>query len=202
MTNAAPSSPKSHKLWGGRFGAGPTPEFDALNNSIGIDFRLWPHDIRLSRAWAVALWGANVLTLEESRTIEGGLEAVSFRRIAAKLGVSGPTLYWHVDSKRRLMDLMAEELVRRGVGRVVVTLGKEGVLVVGPDEQFRVPGRHMKAIDTTGVEPLSQPIAAYQPNLALRLRDDVVNDGGIRELLMINAPQAEHGFFTVPKVIE
>ena len=45
---------------------------------------------------------------------EGGLEAVSFRRIAAKLGVSGPTLYWHVDNKRRLMDLMAEELVRRG----------------------------------------------------------------------------------------
>jgi TetR/AcrR family tetracycline transcriptional repressor len=39
---------------------------------------------------------------------------VSFRRIAAKLGVSGPTLYWHVDSKRRLMDLMAEELIQRG----------------------------------------------------------------------------------------
>jgi aspartyl-tRNA(Asn)/glutamyl-tRNA(Gln) amidotransferase subunit C len=36
----------------------------------------------------------------------------------------------------------------------------------------------------------------------LRLRDDVVDDGGIRDLLMRNAPQAEHGFFTVPKVIE
>jgi TetR/AcrR family tetracycline transcriptional repressor len=44
---------------------------------------------------------------------EGGLEAVSFRRIAARLGVSGPTLYWHVENKRQLMDLMAEELVRR-----------------------------------------------------------------------------------------
>ncbi|MGY1811391.1 TetR/AcrR family transcriptional regulator C-terminal domain-containing protein [Blastococcus sp. SYSU D00820] len=44
---------------------------------------------------------------------EHGLEGVSFRRIAARLGVSGPTLYWHVDSKRQLMDLMAEELVRR-----------------------------------------------------------------------------------------
>jgi TetR/AcrR family transcriptional regulator, tetracycline repressor protein len=44
---------------------------------------------------------------------EGGLEAVSFRRIATQLGVSAPTLYWHVDSKRQLMDLMAEELVRR-----------------------------------------------------------------------------------------
>ena len=44
---------------------------------------------------------------------EGGLEAVSFRRIAKVLGVAGPTLYWHVENKRRLMDLMAEELVRR-----------------------------------------------------------------------------------------
>jgi AcrR family transcriptional regulator len=44
---------------------------------------------------------------------EGGLEAVSFRRIATKLQVSAPTLYWHVESKRRLMDLMAEELMHR-----------------------------------------------------------------------------------------
>ena len=44
---------------------------------------------------------------------DGGLESVSFRRIATRLGVSAPTLYWHVASKRQLMDLMAEELVRR-----------------------------------------------------------------------------------------
>jgi TetR/AcrR family tetracycline transcriptional repressor len=44
---------------------------------------------------------------------DGGLETVSFRRIATRLGVSAPTLYWHVDNKRHLMDLMAEELVRR-----------------------------------------------------------------------------------------
>ncbi|MDB4878699.1 MAG: Argininosuccinate lyase, partial [Gemmatimonadetes bacterium] len=75
---------KSHKLWGGRFGAGPTPEFDALNNSIRIDFRLWPHDIRLSRAWAVALWGANVLTLEESQALERGLDAVHARLSAGE----------------------------------------------------------------------------------------------------------------------
>src|SRR3954467_12834047 len=41
---------------------------------------------------------------------EGGLEGVSFRRIATRLGISAPTLYWHVDSKRQLMDLMAEAL--------------------------------------------------------------------------------------------
>jgi argininosuccinate lyase len=74
-----PSAAKSHKLWGGRFGAGPTPEFDALNSSIAVDFRLWPYDIQLSRAWAVALWGANVLTLEESKELERGLDAVRAR---------------------------------------------------------------------------------------------------------------------------
>ena len=44
---------------------------------------------------------------------EGGLDAVSFRRIAARLHVSAPTLYWHVEHKRQLMDLMAEELMQR-----------------------------------------------------------------------------------------
>jgi argininosuccinate lyase len=86
MTNievGAPAAPqaekRTHKLWGGRFGGGPTPEFDALNNSIGVDFRLWPYDVRLSKAWAVALWGAGVLTLDESKTIERGLDAVASR---------------------------------------------------------------------------------------------------------------------------
>lgn len=52
-------------------------------------------------------------------------------------------------------------------------------------------------VDTDGVEPL----AAVIPN-HLRLRDDIVTDGGIRDAVLANAPQAEHGFFAVPKVIE
>jgi aspartyl-tRNA(Asn)/glutamyl-tRNA(Gln) amidotransferase subunit C len=52
-------------------------------------------------------------------------------------------------------------------------------------------------VDVTGVEPMTAVI----PN-TLRLRDDVVNDGDVRDKVLANAPQAEHGFFTVPKVIE
>ena len=66
----------SHKLWGGRFAGGPSPLLEAINRSIGVDFRLWPHDVRLSKAWAVALWHAGVLSLEESRTLERGLDTV------------------------------------------------------------------------------------------------------------------------------
>jgi len=66
----------SHKLWGGRFSTPTAAALEALNRSIDTDFRLWPFDIRLSRAWAVALWGAGVLTLEESKSLEQGLNAV------------------------------------------------------------------------------------------------------------------------------
>ena len=62
----------THRLWGGRFATGPAPELDALNRSIGTDLRLWPFDIRLSKAWAVALWHAGVLTLEESTRLSVG----------------------------------------------------------------------------------------------------------------------------------
>jgi argininosuccinate lyase len=79
----APASEKSlgdsHKLWGGRFAGGPAPALEAVNRSIGTDFRLWPFDIRLSKSWAVALWNAGVLTIEESRRIEAGLDAVATR---------------------------------------------------------------------------------------------------------------------------
>jgi argininosuccinate lyase len=67
----------SHKLWGGRFSTPTAAALEALNRSITTDFRLWPFDINLSKAWAVGLWGAGVLTLEESKTIEHGLGAVA-----------------------------------------------------------------------------------------------------------------------------
>ena len=52
-------------------------------------------------------------------------------------------------------------------------------------------------VDTDGVEPLTAVIEQK-----LRLRDDVVTDGDLRDDVLANAPDAQHGFFAVPKVIE
>ena len=52
-------------------------------------------------------------------------------------------------------------------------------------------------VDTSDIAPMTAVIANR-----LRLREDVVTDGGIRDQVLANAPQAEHGFFAVPKVIE
>ena len=52
-------------------------------------------------------------------------------------------------------------------------------------------------VDTEGVEPLTAVI-----DQKLRLRADVVDDGDCRDAVLANAPDAQHGFFAVPKVIE
>ena len=55
----------------------------------------------------------------------------------------------------------------------------------------------LASVDTDGVEPLTAVIEQK-----LRLRDDVVDDGDVRDKVLLNAPDAQHGFFAVPKVIE
>jgi len=52
-------------------------------------------------------------------------------------------------------------------------------------------------VDTANVEATTAVI----PN-TLRLREDVVTEPDQRSAVLANAPQGEHGFFTVPKVVE
>lgn len=59
----------------------------------------------------------------------------------------------------------------------------------------------MRAVDTTGVEPLAHPVDVMQP-MALRLRDDVASEPNNREANQKSAPAVERGLFLVPKVIE
>ncbi|RMH49749.1 MAG: Asp-tRNA(Asn)/Glu-tRNA(Gln) amidotransferase subunit GatC [Alphaproteobacteria bacterium] len=55
----------------------------------------------------------------------------------------------------------------------------------------------LQEVDVEGVEPM----AAVNP-MPLPMRADEVTDGGIREAILANAPDARAGFFTVPKVVE
>jgi aspartyl-tRNA(Asn)/glutamyl-tRNA(Gln) amidotransferase subunit C len=59
----------------------------------------------------------------------------------------------------------------------------------------------MQAIDTTGVAPLSHPLAARLA-LPLRLREDVVTEENHRDDYQAPAPKAEDGLYLVPTVIE
>lgn len=60
----------------------------------------------------------------------------------------------------------------------------------------------MKAVDTTGVEPLSHPVAAWSHELAMRLREDQVTETNRRDDYQQPAPAVQDGLYLVPKVIE
>ena len=55
----------------------------------------------------------------------------------------------------------------------------------------------MQAIDTTGVEPVANPLDAEQ-----RLRPDIVTEGNQRETFQAIAPATENGLYLVPRVVE
>ena len=83
-------------------------------------------------------------------------------------------------------------------------------LELQPDEARRMLGQingffdiveRMRAVDTTGIEPLAHPVAAIQ-DVALRLREDAVREPDQREANQQSAPAVERGLFLVPKVIE
>src|SRR5215467_8614452 len=64
------------KLWQGRFEEESDPVFEKLNRSLGIDAVLLEVDIRASLAHARSLLGCGVLTQDEWKAIDQGLEQI------------------------------------------------------------------------------------------------------------------------------
>lgn len=52
-------------------------------------------------------------------------------------------------------------------------------------------------VDVTGVEPMTRVVP-----IKLKMREDVVTDGGIAEDVTRNAPLTDDHFYVVPKVVE
>jgi TetR/AcrR family transcriptional regulator, tetracycline repressor protein len=46
---------------------------------------------------------------------EGGLDGLTLRRLAERLGIRAPTLYWHVRNKRELLDLLAGAILEESL---------------------------------------------------------------------------------------
>jgi aspartyl-tRNA(Asn)/glutamyl-tRNA(Gln) amidotransferase subunit C len=55
----------------------------------------------------------------------------------------------------------------------------------------------LNEVDVSNVEPLTSVVSQ-----AMKMRDDVVTDGGYAKDVTKNAPASEDDFFMVPKVVE
>jgi argininosuccinate lyase len=67
----------STRLWGGRFGGGPSAAMAALSKSTDVDWRLAPYDLAGSRAHARVLERAGLLTVDELARMIGALTELS-----------------------------------------------------------------------------------------------------------------------------
>lgn len=99
------------------------------------------------------------------------------------------------------MALTSDEVSRIAqLARLELTADEQGAMLTQLNEFFDIVEK-MRAVDTSGVEPLYTPLSAIE-DVALRLREDTVSEVVDREANMANAPARGDGLFFVPKVIE
>lgn len=61
----------------------------------------------------MALTSADIVQAALDQLDEGGIDSVTVRAVAKRLGVQAPALYWHVRNKQALLDAMGTEIQRR-----------------------------------------------------------------------------------------
>lgn len=74
---------------------------------------------------AVPLTREAVVTQARQMVETEGLEELSLRKLAGRLGVTAPALYAHVGSKAELLRAVAEEAFRELIGRFQVSAGMD-----------------------------------------------------------------------------
>ena len=99
------------------------------------------------------------------------------------------------------MSLTSTDIARiANLARLDLTLNESERMLTQMNSFFNIV-EQMRAVDTTGIEPLAHPVVVLS-DMALRLREDVASEPNQREANQKSAPAVEHGLFLVPKVIE
>jgi aspartyl-tRNA(Asn)/glutamyl-tRNA(Gln) amidotransferase subunit C len=99
------------------------------------------------------------------------------------------------------MSLTPDDVQRIALLARLELSGPEAATMLAQLNGFFDIVERMRAVDTSGVEPLYTPLSAVQ-DVALRLRDDIVTETDERAANQRSAPAVEGGLFLVPKVIE
>jgi argininosuccinate lyase len=102
-----------NKMWGGRFTLSPSDAMQKINASVDFDKRLAWHDIVASKAHAAMLARQGIISSEDAKKIESGLDAV-------KAEISAGTFSWSVRLEDVHMNIESrlQELIGAPAGRL------------------------------------------------------------------------------------
>ncbi|KPJ90519.1 MAG: hypothetical protein AMS18_10655 [Gemmatimonas sp. SG8_17] len=107
---------ESHQLWGGRFQSRPHEALVKLNESLSVDYRLWPYDVRVAAAWVDGLTGAGLLDATERALLAEGLGRVS-ARLAGGAGDGAQDEDVHTLVERLLYEEVGDVAGKLNTGR-------------------------------------------------------------------------------------
>ena len=113
----AEDTPKSQKMWGGRFAAQPSDIMEAINASIDVDQRMAAEDIAGSRAHADMLAAKKIISEEDNQAIQSGLNAIEAEIQAGTFPFSRALEDIHMNVEARLKDLIGEPAGRLHTAR-------------------------------------------------------------------------------------
>jgi argininosuccinate lyase len=103
----------SNRMWGGRFAEGPSAIMREINASIPFDKALWRQDIAASKAHAAMLGACGIVSGEDAKAIEQGLDAV-----AAEFEKDGVPEDWALEDIHMTVESRLAELIGPAAGRL------------------------------------------------------------------------------------
>ena len=96
----------ANKMWGGRFTMSPAEIMEEINASIGFDKVLAPYDVRASKAHASMLAARGIISKEDARKINAGLDRVLAEIEAGTFNFSRALEDVHMNIEARLAEMI------------------------------------------------------------------------------------------------
>ena len=104
-------------IWGGRFSSGPSQLMQDINASIGYDQRLYQQDIAGSQAHATMLAHCGIISAEDLKAINQGLEQIGAEIRAGAITFSPELEDIHMNIETRLAEIVGEPARRLHTAR-------------------------------------------------------------------------------------
>jgi argininosuccinate lyase len=141
----------SNRMWGGRFAEGPSAIMREINASIPFDKALWRQDVAASKAHAAMLGACGVISSDDAKAIEQGLD-----RVAAEYERDGVPEDWALEDIHMTTESRLAELIGPVAGRLHTARSRNDQVAT----DFRLWVRD--AIDQTdaGLEALQKALVA------------------------------------------
>ncbi|GAB4236852.1 MAG: argininosuccinate lyase [Methyloligellaceae bacterium] len=143
-------------MWGGRFASGPTEIMEEINASIDFDKRLFAQDIAGSKAHCAMLAECGIISREDAKAIEKGLDTIASEIEAGRFTFSRALEDIHMNIEARLAELIGPV-----AGKLHTARSRNDQVATDFRLYMRDAGAHMDALLAALQQALAEKALAH-----------------------------------------